>query len=102
MRNDIHIAPLRLDDLDAAWQISLDAFAHDAHTLFKMHEKGSTDLGSELLPRDVIASYLNNPAKRRLWKAVIDGKTVGYTIWGLYNWDGQNRDVGSVNNPAEP
>lgn len=93
---DIRVEPLELADLDAAWQISLRAFANDAHTLFKMHEKGSTDAGSELLPKDAMESYIRNPAKKRLRKAVIDDRMVGFTIWGMYNWEGQNREVSAL------
>ena len=94
MTSDIRIVPLGIEGLDEAWQISLEAFADDTHTLFKMHEKGSTDLGSELLPKEFLAAYLNNPAKMKVWQALLDGRVVGYTIWGLYNWQGQNRNVG--------
>ena len=89
------ITALETSDLDTAWRISVEAFASDAHTLFKMHEKGSNDPGSELLPREAMKSYIDKPDKYRSWKASLNGRMVGYTIWGLYNWEGQNSNVSS-------
>jgi hypothetical protein len=92
---DVIIAPLEPNDLDEAYQISLDAFSQDAHTLFKMHEKGSTDMQSEMLPKDEIRSYLSEERSKKVKviKALAGDKIVGFSIWGLWNWEGQNKDV---------
>jgi GNAT superfamily N-acetyltransferase len=92
---DIRIAYLEPSDLDEAYQISLDAFSQDAHTLFKMHEKGSTDMQSEMLPKEEIMSYLNEERSKKVKvvTALAGDKIVGFSIWGLWNWEGQNKDV---------
>lgn len=89
----IQIAYLEVNDLDEAYQISLEAFRQDAHTLFKMHEKGSTDMQSEMLPKAEIRSYLDRPEKVKVIKAIIEDRIVGFSIWGLWNWTGQNKEV---------
>jgi len=92
---EISIAYLEPSDLDEAYQISLDAFSQDAHTLFKMHEKGSSDMQSEMLPKEEIRSYLSEERsnKVKIIKALAGDKIVGFSIWGLWNWDGQKKDV---------
>jgi GNAT superfamily N-acetyltransferase len=92
---DIIIAYLEPSDLDEAYQISLDAFSQDAHTLFKMHEKGSTNMQSEMLPKEEIRSYLSEERSKKVKviKALAGDKIVGFSIWGLWNLDGQNKDV---------
>jgi len=87
------VALLEPSDLDESYQISLDAFAHDAHTLFKMNEKGSSDLNSEMLPKEEIRSYLDRPEKVKVVKALLGNKIVGFSIWGLWNWEGQHKEV---------
>jgi len=92
---DVRIAYLEPRDLDEAYQISLDAFSQDAHTLFKMHEKGSTDMQSEMLPKEEIRSYMGDERSKRvkIIKALAEDKIVGFSIWGLWNWEGQKKDV---------
>jgi len=94
---EVRIAYLEPNDLDEAYQISLDAFSQDAHTLFKMHEKGSTDMQSEMLPKEEIRSYLSDERSKRvkIIKALTGEKIVGFSIWGLWNWEGQKKDVGA-------
>ena len=92
---EVRIAYLEPNDLDEAYQISLDAFSQDAHTLFKMHEKGSTDMQSEMLPKEEIRSYLSDERSKRvrIIKALAGEKIVGFSIWGLWNWEGQKKEV---------
>jgi len=91
----VQVEPLQLEDVDTAFEISLKAFKNDAHTLFKMHEKGSNDLGSEMLPAENIRGMVGKD-KYRIWKAVVGGQIAGFTIWGLWNWDGEKRGVSLV------
>jgi hypothetical protein len=90
---NLQIAYLEPSDLDEAYQISLDAFSQDAHTLFKMYEKGSTDMRGEMLPKEEIGSYLDRPEKVKVIKAMVEDKIAGFSIWGLWNWEGQKKDV---------
>lgn len=90
---DLRITHLEPTDLDEAYQISLDAFSQDVHTLFKMHERGSTDMKSEMLPKEEIRSYLDRPEKVKVIKAISGEKLVGFSIWGLWNWEGQKKEV---------
>lgn len=90
---EVRIAYLEPIDLDEAYQISLDAFRQDAHTLFKMHEKGNSDMQSEMLPQEEIRSYLDRPEKVKVIKATVENRIVGFSIWGLWNWEGQNKEV---------
>ena len=92
---EVRIAYLEPRGLDEAYQISLDAFSQDAHTLFKMHEKGSTDIQSEMLPKEEIRSYLSDERSKRvrIIKALAGEKIVGFSIWGLWNWEGQKKEV---------
>jgi hypothetical protein len=91
--SDLRIACLESGDLNEAYQLSLDAFSQDAHTLFKMHEKGNTDIQSEMLPKQEIESYLKRPEKVKVIKAMSGERIVGFSIWGLWNWEGQNKEV---------
>lgn len=91
--SNLRIAYLEPIDLDEAYQISLDAFSQDAHTLFKVHEKGSTDMRGEMLPKEEIRSYLDRPDKVKVIKTLVEDKMVGFSIWGLWNWEGQKKEV---------
>lgn len=90
---NLRIAYLDPSDLDEAYLISLDAFSQDAHTLFKVHEKGSTDIEGEMLPKEDIRLYLDRPEKVKVIKAMVGDKIAGFSIWGLWNWEGQKKEV---------
>jgi hypothetical protein len=74
--------------------IACAAFASDAHTLMKVHEKGTAGVESELQPVEEIASYTTRPAKCTALKAVTPaGEILGWVCWGLWHYDGSHPAV---------
>ncbi|WOO78345.1 uncharacterized protein LOC62_02G001891 [Vanrija pseudolonga] len=77
------IEKLTRADLPRLSEIGQAAFEHDTHTRMKMHEKGVTDLGSELEPVEYLEHLLSDPAVQMIKIVDSSGKMVGYSNWRL-------------------
>lgn len=87
-----------VEDAPRFHQISHDSFTDDAHTAFKVWEKGSEDSSGEM-PLDLIESWITRDQSRcAVIKAVnADGTILGWSAWGLSNLDGSKKAVGPRN-----
>jgi hypothetical protein len=81
------IEPLERDDIPTIIRIGRAAFAQDRHTLMKMHEKGTNDPNTEM-PEESAYEYFENPRVKMLKAVDVDGKIVGFTSWGMWNFNG--------------
>jgi hypothetical protein len=83
-------------DAQALHDLQAAAFASDAHTLMKVHEKGAgASVSGELAPVDEIRSWIARPEKCVVLKAVDDdsGEILGWAGWGLWHYDGSHPAV---------
>ncbi|ORX37109.1 acyl-CoA N-acyltransferase [Kockovaella imperatae] len=93
---DVQILPMELSDIPTVGELTKRAFEQDAHTVFKVHEKGGQM--EDELPTPAIEGWIGyGPDRCRVIKAMVDGEIKGWAAWGLYNLKGDK-----VLDPAEP
>ncbi len=87
------ILPVERLDPPVLIEISHLAFATDTHTLFKMHEKGTTDMDTEM-PGEMYERDYKDMERNRMIKAVDEkGQLVGFSVWRKWNFDGAHPAV---------
>ena len=87
------VVPVDRSDVSTLITLSHAAFSIDRHTLMKMHEKGTSDMSSEMGGPDTLYGYLDNERVRMMKAVSDDEEIVGFTTWVCKNFDGDQPSV---------
>jgi len=86
-RPEITLLPTLPEDVPTISKIGHLAFATDRHTLMKMSESHTDDFNSQM-PSTMYDSYIDHPRVKMIKALNEDGEIVGFTDWGMWNFDG--------------
>jgi hypothetical protein len=87
LRPEITLITTLAEDLPTISKIGHLAFATDRHTLMKMSESHTDDFNSQM-PSTMYDSYRDHPRVKMMKAVSEDGEIVGFTNWGMWNFDG--------------